>query len=153
MHEIQHLIQVYEGSANGTSSREAYEEFLANYERARADVKKEGLVKVSREKNILQSERIKKLTPEKQDILKRYLALKKIDDTFGYHPGILKRFLDFIKGKKLREKINLYQFYKLYAGEAEARNVQRRANMSEEELRERQKFLLKLAVRDKRHNG
>lgn len=69
LHEIQHLIQDYEGSANGTSSREAYEEFLANYERARADVKKEGLVKVSREKNILQSERIKKLTEQQQSVL------------------------------------------------------------------------------------
>ena len=65
-HEVQHLIQDYEGFDNGTSSREAYEEFLAIYERARADVKTANLVAASRNRNIIQGEALKEFSPDQQ---------------------------------------------------------------------------------------
>ena len=130
LHEIQHFIQDYEGFPNGTSRQQAYTDFLTVFERARAELDAAGLTRYSSDKRILGSERISKLSPDEQSILKKYLALKKIDDEFGYNPSILGRFIDFLKGNE-KQPANAYKFYFLSAGEAEARNVQRRANMSE----------------------
>lgn len=136
LHEIQHLIQDYEGFANGTSSRDAYEEFLANYERARADVKAANLVEASRNRNIIQGEALKEFSLDQQLILKRYLALKKINDEFGYNPSILARFIDFIKGRE-KHPLNAHKFYFISAGEAESRAVARRADLTEQERKDK----------------
>ena len=132
LHEIQHFIQDYEGFPNGTSRQQAYTDFLTAYERARAELDAAGLTRYSSDKRILGSERINKLSPDEQSILKKYLALKKIDNEFGYNPSILARFIDFLKGNE-KQPSDAYKFYFLSAGEAEARNVQRRSNMSEAE--------------------
>ena len=80
LHGIQHFIQGYEGFPNGTSRQQAYTNFLAAYERARAELDAAGLTRYSSDKRILGTERISKLSPGEQSILKKYLALKKIDD-------------------------------------------------------------------------
>ena len=138
LHEIQHLIQEIEDFATGSNKRIAYRDFQTAYSRAKRRIKEAGL---TRNGNLPQG-KIRKggvsgLTREQTEARDKYLALKKIDDAFGYHPGILMRFLNFIQGKQIHELINVYPFYKISAGEAEARNVQRRANMSEIERKEK----------------
>lgn len=80
LHEVQHLIQSYEHFAKGTSAENAYAEFLTAYEQTRRALNAAGIATDRRDSYKRISSGINNLPSDKQILVKRYLALKKIDD-------------------------------------------------------------------------
>ena len=118
LHEVQHLVQSIEGYPNGTNEKTSYADFLAAYETLERELH-DSISSGNKARTAALSAKIK--------------TFKDLESRYNGNPNKIEQFLREITNRKWFDYIDNYDLYTRSAGEAEARAVEKRMNMSEEE--------------------
>lgn len=122
LHEVQHMVQNYEGFARGSSVALSREDFEAAY--------RDALAEARRNRNRHHSS---------EDADKRVRAFEEIERRYIGNQSGFKQWLHRVSLGLFGDYVDDFGLYHRSAGEIESRNVQKRANMSAKE-RERVPF-------------